>query len=107
MMESHVFPYDRNAPSVKERITALSDHCEQFQMIAEYPQANIHQRFGKEWALVSSYVESKIYECGRAAVSLLRENAQPGRVGENEAELRSKYEGIMDDLANALLLQSK
>ncbi|KAF1835428.1 hypothetical protein BDW02DRAFT_597308 [Decorospora gaudefroyi] len=87
------------APSVKDRIVALNIHDTLFERIAEFPEAAIKMRFGKESALASSYVEGEVFRCGRAAYSYIRENAKPGKIIENDVEFRR----VMDDLVNILL----
>jgi hypothetical protein len=93
-----------NAPSVKDRIEALQNHGDLFEMIDDFPQACINERFGKESALVLAYVESKVHRVARAAKSFIRENMQPGKGIEDENELCVQYEKKMDELVDVWLL---
>ena len=88
------------APSVKERIEALYNHSRLFEMIAECPQAGIHETFGREWALSVAHVEGEVHRCGRAVEYFLQKNPQYGEPTLSEAE----YKSVMDDLVHALLL---
>ncbi|CAN9115418.1 unnamed protein product [Alternaria alternata] len=87
-------------PSVLERIKALHDHSELFTMIAEFPQAGIHNTFPEEWALAIAYAESEVYRCRRALGCFQRKNIQSKESNPSGDE----YKSVMDDLINAMLL---
>jgi hypothetical protein len=99
-----------DAPSVKNCIAALQWHKDRnlFDMIAEFPQACIHERFGAESALAIAYVESKVHRCRRDVESFLRKEAQSEGGGKEEVKdekvLSRQYEEVMKDLIDNVLL---
>ncbi|CAI9629340.1 unnamed protein product [Alternaria burnsii] len=92
-----------NAPSVRERIEALYNHSELFEMTAGCPQLGIHETFGREWALCLAHVEGEVHQCGRVVEDFLRKNAQREELSPSEAE----YKSAMNNLVNSLLLHER
>jgi hypothetical protein len=111
MASNKVSAHGRAIPSAKECIDALHDHGKLFEMIADFPEACIYERFAKESALAIAYVGSKVHRCGRAAESIIREIAQPeeGVVIEDQEEkiLIAQHEQAMDEMVQILLLYGK
>jgi hypothetical protein len=99
-------PHPRcDAPSPKERITALREHDDLFETIAKYPQAAIYERFRKEWAFAISYVESKVHRCARAAYASLRQNmSSNGVIREDIDPDEPEHTRVMDAMVESLLL---
>jgi hypothetical protein len=91
---------DSTGPSVKERAKALHDHAGLFEMIAKFPQAGVHERFLREWALTEAYVESKVFQCRRSVQSFLESTLESGESDPNEDE----YAKAMNPLVESLLL---
>ena len=87
-------------PSERERIKALHDHAGLFENIAEFPQAGVHEKFLKEWALVNAYVESKVFRCRRSFESFIKGAPQSEAPNLGESELAK----FMDPLVENLLL---
>ncbi|KAF1946244.1 hypothetical protein EJ02DRAFT_248175 [Clathrospora elynae] len=98
---------DCNPPSVKECITALVNHKDLFEMIADYPQAGINERFGKHWALNLAYIESNVHRYARAAEIFLLENAKPGGGSQDEGKLQTQLTQVMDPWVDSLFLHSR
>jgi hypothetical protein len=94
-----------DAPSPKERITALHERTSLFETIAKVPQAAIHQRFRKEWAFAISYVESKVHRCARAAYASLRQDMSSNGVDREDIDSEQhEHTRAMDALVESLLL---
>ena len=95
----------RDAPSTRERIMALREHSQLFELSADYPQAVIHQRFREQWARVISYTESKVHRCLRAADASLQQGLSPDDVVQEDTDpAESGFTRSMDALTESLLL---
>jgi hypothetical protein len=93
------------APSTKECIAALRERGELFEIIAQYRQACIHERFSKEWARAIAYIESKVHRYMRAAdASLWQDVSSNDVVQEDIYPEESAHTRAMDALVDSLLL---
>ncbi|KAK1917025.1 hypothetical protein P3342_001607 [Pyrenophora teres f. teres] len=88
----------RNPPSTKDCIMAMHNSDKLFEMIANFPQAAVHERFRKEYQQSIAYTESKVYRRARAFQLFLEENS---KVGESPQE--KDYASVMEPLVDALL----
>lgn len=95
----------RDAPSTKERIMAMREHSQLFEISASYPEAAVHQRFREQWARIIPYVESKVHRCMRAADASLRQDMSPDDIAQEEIDpAESGFTRSMDALTESLLL---
>ena len=95
----------RDAPSTRERIMALREHSQLFELSADYPQAVIHQRFREQWARVIPYTESKVHRCLRAADASLQQGLSPDDIVQGDTDpAESGFTRSMDALTESLLL---
>ena len=78
---------------------ALHNNPGLFQMVAKYPQAGVHERFGGEFQMAIEYVGSQVHQCRRAVESYLEENSRVGAVPQE-----NDYAGVMGAYVNSLLL---
>lgn len=91
---------DSAGPSERERFKALHDHFGLFEMIAEFPPAGVHERFTKEWAFVTAYIEGKVFKCWRALESSFKDSL----VSEASDPQEEVLVRVMDQLVESLLL---
>ncbi|OAL55942.1 hypothetical protein IQ07DRAFT_583373 [Pyrenochaeta sp. DS3sAY3a] len=93
---------EQHAPSMQERIIALSDRWGLFEEVAKLPQIGICQRFGEEWYAVIMYLEAEVHRAKRDYEMFLRENYPPGRGVWDEKKVGKKLTKVMNRLNRCL-----
>lgn len=86
---------EKYAPSVQDRIIALSDHWRLFEEIGKLPQTGMCERFGEEWSAVIMHLEAEVHQARRDYETFMRENYSPGR-GVDERKLVKKLRKVMN-----------
>ncbi|USP77360.1 hypothetical protein yc1106_04634 [Curvularia clavata] len=88
---------DSAGPSERERFKALYDHMGLFEMIADFPPAGVHEKFLKEWALATAYVEGKVFQCWRSLESSVKASlvSEPSNPQEDATAQVTKSSQIM------------
>ena len=84
-----------------KRFKALYDHMGLFDMIAEFPPAGVHEKFLREWALATAYVEGKVFECWRSLESSIKGSL----VSEASNPQEDALVEVLDQLVENLLVR--
>ena len=106
MSATHTTELDCSAPSVYDRIRALSEHGDLFEHIDRYPQAGVYERFGQEWAKAIAYVEGEVQCCSDVANQFIQDKSRCGKPKDGTAkDLRKEFSEVMRPLIDMLLLQ--
>ncbi|KAF2855383.1 hypothetical protein T440DRAFT_474808 [Plenodomus tracheiphilus IPT5] len=99
---------NRSPLSVRERITELYDHREQYKTIDKQPELGIFLTFGPERSFLSAYLESEIFHKSHTAQTFLRENAhKPEGSDVDNQDVEKKYHNVMRELKEEIFDYSK
>jgi hypothetical protein len=104
MSDQSRFNLHCGAPSVQDRIISLDGHDQLYDTIAEHPRVGIYQRFGRQWAFVLPYIEGEVYKSWRNARTFVQKNARTVEEAKKDTALETKFQGVMNDLVDRLIL---